>query len=96
MSNVSGEANLAAALWALAATCPGRVSVIKLAGGCDYASRQRRAAAVAQALRAAGVESTDRVAVFLDGVEKNSRDQDDFRSLATVAAFVANRRQTVG
>ncbi len=67
---IAGETpseNLAAALWDVAATYPGRMVVIERLGGCDYAALQGRAAAVAAALAAAEVGPNDRVGVFLDG-----------------------------
>ena len=67
---ISNVANL---LWRSAAARPAQSAVIEGRGGgegsrvTDYASLQRRAAAIAAGLLSAGLQPYDRVGIFLDG-----------------------------
>jgi amino acid adenylation domain-containing protein len=59
--------NIAQLLWSAAAAGPTRPAVVEPERSTDYASLQRRAAAIAAALRDGGLQAHDRVGIFLDG-----------------------------
>jgi amino acid adenylation domain-containing protein len=59
--------NIANLLWKTAEAGPTRPAVIERGRVIDYATLQHRAAAIATALTTAGVQSHDRIGVFLDG-----------------------------
>src|SRR5437773_7985670 len=59
--------NVARLLWNAAAAGPARPAVVEAERSTDYASLQRRAAAIAAALRDGGLQAHDRVGIFLDG-----------------------------
>jgi amino acid adenylation domain-containing protein len=63
---VSLVPNVANLLWMTAEAGPARPAVIEPGRVTDYASLQRRAAAIAAALREAGIKAHDRVGIFLD------------------------------
>jgi len=66
-AEVSPILNVAHLLWKSAAARAGEPAVIERGAVTDYASLQRRAAAIAAALTAAGTRVHDRIGIFLDG-----------------------------
>jgi amino acid adenylation domain-containing protein len=54
-------------LWEAAKADPARLAVIEPGRTTDYGSLRRRAAEIALALRAAGIQTHDRVGIFLEG-----------------------------